>query len=259
MIKTIIVEDEKLARDLIKDYLQNHEDFEIVGEYEDGFSGLKAINEMKPDLIFLDIQMPKLTGFEMLEVLEHHPAIIEMLEVLEHHPAIIFTTAYDQYALKAFEHNTLDYLLKPYSKDRFDEAIEKARERVQSGDTQSINRLVEHREQLEDEIHRVVVKSRSKIHVIPVDEIIYLEAQDDYVMIYTLQSKHLKQKTMKFFEAHLPVEDFVRIHRSYIVKLSEISQMQLYEKESYIVILKNGVKLPVSKSGLPRLKQKLDF
>ncbi len=246
MIKTLIVEDEKLARDLIKNYLQKHQDFEIIGEYEDGFSGLKAINELKPDLIFLDIQMPKLTGFEMLEVLEHHPAII-------------FTTAYDQYALKAFEHNTLDYLLKPYSKDRFDEAVEKARERVQSGDTESISRLVEHREQQEDEIHRVVVKSRSKIHVIPVDEIIYLEAQDDYVMIYTLHAKHLKQKTMKFFEAHLPAEDFVRIHRSYIVKMSEISQMQLYEKESYIVILKNGVKLPVSKSGLPRLKKKLDF
>jgi len=246
MIKTIIVEDEKLARDLIKDYLQNQEDFEIVGEYEDGFSGLKAINEMKPDLIFLDIQMPKLTGFEMLEVLEHHPAII-------------FTTAYDQYALKAFEHNALDYLLKPYSKDRFDEAVGKARERVQSGDTESISRLVEHRDEQEEEIHRVVVKSRSRINVIPVDDIIYLEAQDDYVMIYTLQSKHLKQKTMKFFEAHLPAEDFVRIHRSYIVKLSEIAQMQLYEKESYIVILNNGVKLPVSKSGLPKLKKKLDF
>lgn len=246
MIKTIIVEDEKLARDLIKDYLQNHEDFELIGEYEDGFSGLKAINEMKPDLIFLDIQMPKLTGFEMLEVLEHHPAII-------------FTTAYDQFALKAFEHNALDYLLKPYSKDRFGEAVDKARERVQSGDTESISRLVEHRDEQEDEIHRVVVKSRSRISVIPVDDIIYLEAQDDYVMIYTLQSKHLKQKTMKFFEAHLPVEDFVRIHRSYIVKLSEIAQMQLYEKESYIVILKNGVKLPVSKSGLPKLKKKLDF
>jgi two-component system LytT family response regulator len=246
MIKTIIVEDEKLARDLIKDYLQNHEDFELIGEYEDGFSGLKAINEMKPDLIFLDIQMPKLTGFEMIEVLEHHPAII-------------FTTAYDQFALKAFEHNALDYLLKPYSKDRFDEAIGKARERVQSGDKESIARLVEHRDEQEDEIHRVVVKSRSRINVIPVDDIIYLEAQDDYVMIYTLQSKHLKQKTMKFFEAHLPVEDFVRIHRSYIVKLSEIAQMQLYEKESYIVILKNGVKLPVSKSGLPKLKKKLDF
>jgi len=246
MIKTIIVEDEKLARDLIKDYLQNHEDFELIGEYEDGFSGLKAINEMKPDLIFLDIQMPKLTGFEMIEVLEHHPAII-------------FTTAYDQFALKAFEHNALDYLLKPYSKDRFDEAIGKARERVQSGDKDSIARLVEHRDEQEDEIHRVVVKSRSRINVIPVDDIIYLEAQDDYVMIYTLQSKHLKQKTMKFFEAHLPLEDFVRIHRSYIVKLSEIAQMQLYEKESYIVILKNGVKLPVSKSGLPKLKKKLDF
>jgi len=231
MIKTIIVEDEKLARDLIKDYLRNHEDFELIGEYEDGFSGLKAINEMKPDLIFLDIQMPKLTGFEMIEVLEHHPAII-------------FTTAYDQFALKAFEHNALDYLLKPYSKDRFDEAIGKARERVQSGDKDSIARLVEHRDEQEDEIHRVVVKSRSRINVIPVDDIIYLEAQDDYVMIYTLQSKHLKQKTMKFFEAHLPLEDFVRIHRSYIVKLSEIAQMQLYE---------------VSKSGLPKLKKKLDF
>jgi two-component system, LytTR family, response regulator len=182
-----------------------------------------------------------------------------MLEVLEHHPAIIFTTAYDQYALKAFEHNALDYLLKPYSKDRFDEAVGKAWERVQSGDTESISRLMEHRDEQEDEIHRVVVKSRSRINVIPIDEIIYLEAQDDYVMIYTLQSKHLKQKTMKFFEAHLPAGDFVRIHRSYIVRLSEIAQMQLYEKESYIVILKNGVKLPVSKSGLPKLKKKLDF
>jgi len=247
MIKTIIVEDEKLARDLLKDYLGKHEDFELIGEYEDGFSGLKAINELKPDLIFLDIQMPKLTGFEMLEVLEHHPAII-------------FTTAYDQYALKAFEHNALDYLLKPYSSERFDEALMKARGRVQSGeDEQSINKLVEQRDAQEEAIHRVVVKSRSKINVIPVETITYLEAQDDYVMIYTSDSKHLKQKTMKYFEAHLPEEDFVRIHRSYIARISEIAQMQLYEKESYIVILKNGVKLPVSKTGLPKLKSKLDF
>ena len=247
MIKTIIVEDEKLARDLVRDYLSKHNDFEIIGEYEDGFSGLKAINEMKPDLVFLDIQMPKLTGFEMLEVLEHHPAII-------------FTTAYDQYALKAFEHNTLDYLLKPYSPERFDEALAKARDRISSGgDEKNINRLVEHQEQAEDAIHRVVVKSRSKIHVIPVENILYIEAQDDYVMIYTPDSRHLKQKTMKFFESHLPREDFVRIHRSYIVRISEIAQMQLYEKESYIVILKNGVKLPVSKTGLPKLKSKLDY
>lgn len=247
MIKTVIVEDEKLARDLVRDYLSKHDDFEIIGEYEDGFSGLKAINELKPDLVFLDIQMPKLTGFEMLEVLEHHPAIV-------------FTTAYDQYAIKAFEHNALDYLLKPYSTERFEEALEKARERIGAGeDQQSISNLIEQKDQQEDSIHRVVVKSRSKIHVIPVETIHYIEAQDDYVMIYTPDSKHLKQKTMKYFESHLPGEDFVRIHRSYIVRISEISQMQLYEKESYIVILKNGVKLPVSKTGLPKLKSKLDY
>ena len=246
MIRTIIVEDEKLARDLLKDYLSKHSDFEIIGEFEDGFGGLKAINEMKPDLVFLDIQMPKLTGFEMLEVLDHHPAII-------------FTTAYDQYALKAFEHNALDYLLKPYSKDRFKEAVDKARDRIHQGDSVSIGKLVEQHEARDEEIHRVVVKSRSKINVIPVSEIVYLEAQDDYVMIYTRESKHLKQKTMKYFEAHLPSDEFVRIHRSYIARISEISQMQLYEKESYIVILKNGVKLPVSKTGLPKLKQQLDF
>jgi len=183
-----------------------------------------------------------------------------MLEVLEHHPAIIFTTAYDQYALKAFEHNALDYLLKPYSPERFEEALAKARDRISAGgDEKNISRLMEHQEQIEDAIHRVVVKSRSKIHVIPVENILYMEAQDDYVMIYTPESKHLKQKTMKFFESHLPREDFVRIHRSYIVKISEIAQMQLYEKESYIVILKNGVKLPVSKTGLPKLKSKLDY
>ncbi len=247
MIKTIIVEDEKLARDLVRDYLSKHKDFEVIGEYEDGFSGLKAINELKPDLVFLDIQMPRLTGFEMLEVLEHHPSVI-------------FTTAYDQYALKAFEHNALDYLLKPYSEERFDEALSKARERIKSGDdSKSIRKLVEHREQQDESIHRVVVKSRSKIYVIPVEKIIYIEAQDDYVMIYTPDSKHLKQKTMKYFESHLPEEDFVRIHRSYIVRISEISQMQLYEKESYIVILKNGDKLPVSKTGLSKLKSKLDL
>lgn len=247
MIKTIIVEDERLARDLVRDFLSKHEDFQIIGEYEDGFSGLKAINSLKPDLVFLDIQMPKLTGFEMLEVLEHNPAII-------------FTTAYDQYALKAFEHNALDYLLKPYSAERFDEALLKARERLNRGEEQqAINNLVETHDSQKDIIHRVVVKSRSKIHVIPVEKISYIEAQDDYVMIYTPESKHLKQKTMKYFDAHLPDEDFIRIHRSYIVKLAEITQLQLYEKDSYIVILKNGTKLPVSKTGLPRLKAKLDF
>ncbi len=195
--------------------------------------------------------MPKLTGFELLEVLEHQPEVI-------------FTTAYDQFAIRAFERNAVDYLLKPFSKARFKEAITKlssrlkTKEGIEKGES-GIEKIRQHFAESEEKLHRVVIKKSGKIHVISTDDINFLEAQDDYVMIYTLQSKHLKQKTMKFFEAHLPVEDFVRIHRSYIVKLSEIAQMQLYEKESYIVILKNGVKLPVSKSGLPKLKKKLDF
>jgi two-component system LytT family response regulator len=246
MITAIIVEDEKLARDLLRDYLKDHEDIKIIGEFEDGFSGLKAINELKPDLLFLDIQMPKLTGFEMLEVLDHVPAII-------------FTTAFDNYAIKAFEHNAIDYLLKPYSRLRFLEAIKKARERIGSGDMQITEKLLEHIDKKEEIIHRLVVRSGSKINVIPVDEIRYIQAEDDYVMIFTKDSKYLKQKTMKYFESHLSEQDFIRIHRSCIVRISEIVQMQLYEKDTYIVILKDGTKLPVSKGGYPHLKKMLDF
>ena len=246
MINAVIVEDEKLARDLIRDYLGEHPDISLLGEFEDGFSGLKAINEMKPDLVFLDIQMPKLSGFELLEVLDHIPVII-------------FTTAFDQYAIKAFEYNAVDYLLKPYSKERFAEAVNKSREKINSGDHEGAGKIVAHIDKKEEVIHRVVVKSRSKIHVIPVDDIRYIEAQDDYVMIYTREHKYLKQKTMKYFEAHLPADDFVRIHRSYIARLSEIAQMELYEKDSYVVILKDTTRLPVSKTGLPKLKGMLDF
>ena len=246
MINAIIVEDEKLARDLIKDYLGEHKDIHLLGEFEDGFSGLKAINEMKPDLVFLDIQMPKLSGFEMLEVLDHHPVII-------------FTTAFDQYAIKAFEYNAVDYLLKPFSRERFSDAVNKSREKIVSGDREGAKKIVEHLDTKEEALQRVVVKSRSKIHVIPVDDIRYVEAQDDYVMIYTHDHKYLKQKTMKYFEDHLPPADFVRIHRSYIARLSEITQMQLYEKDSYVVILKDSTRLPVSKTGLPKLKEMLDF
>jgi two-component system, LytTR family, response regulator len=246
MISALIVEDEKLARDLIKDYLSDHADIKLLGEFGDGFSGLKAINEMKPDLVFLDIQMPKLSGFELLEVLDHIPVII-------------FTTAFDQYALKAFEYNAVDYLLKPYSKERFAEAINKSRTKISSGDREGASKIIDHLEKKEEVINRVVVKSRSRIHVIPVNDIRYIEAQDDYVMIYTNERKYLKQKTMKFYESHLPPDDFIRIHRSYIARLSEISQMELYEKDSYVVILKDSTRLPVSKTGLPKLKQMLDF
>jgi len=245
-LRTIIVEDEELARNLLKSFLNGIEDIELIAECENGFEGVKAINELKPDLVFLDIQMPKITGFEMLELLEHKPQII-------------FATAYDQYALKAFEYNAADYLLKPYSKDRLKEAVEKVAERIQSeGKTSDVAEKVSNYPR-EDFLDRVVVKDRHKIHIAPVDKVRYIESMDDYVMIYTTEGRWMKQKTMKYFESALNPHDFVRIHRSYIVKVDEINEIQQYEKESYIVILHDKTKLKVSKTGYKKLKSILNF
>lgn len=245
-LRTIIVEDEELARNLMKTFLSGIESVEIIAECENGFEGVKMINELKPDLVFLDIQMPKITGFEMLELLEHKPQII-------------FATAYDQYALKAFEYNAADYLLKPYSKDRLLEAVAKVEERIQAEGRESdvAERVSEFPR--ESYLDRVVVKDRNKIHIAPVDAIRYIESMDDYVMIYTTEGRWMKQKTMKYFETSLNPNNFVRIHRSYIVKVDEISEIQQYEKESYVVILHDKTKLKVSKTGYKNLKEILNF
>ncbi len=246
-IKTIIIDDESLARDLVKSYLADNDQIEIVGEYSDGFQGLKAINEIYPDLIFLDIQMPKLTGFELLELLDKPYNIV-------------FTTAYNEYAIKAFEHNAVDYLLKPFSKERFEDAISKTVSRLKNqSENLDIEKLKNHEDKNREELSRIVVKSRNKIDIIPVDEIRYFEAQDDYVMIYTQDGHHLKQKTMKYFETHLNPKEFCRIHRSYLIRLEEISKLEPYEKDSWMLILKAGEKLKVSKSGYKLLKQQLGF
>lgn len=247
-IKTIIIDDESLARDLIKSYLADNNQIEILGEYSNGFQGLKAINELHPDLIFLDIQMPKLTGFELLELLDKPYNIV-------------FTTAYNEYAIKAFEHNAVDYLLKPFSKERFEDAIAKAIHRTQSQveESDTIEKLKNHDDKNKDKLNRVVVKSRNKIDIIPVDEIRYFEAQDDYVMIYTHDGHYLKQKTMKYFETHLNPKEFCRIHRSYLIRIEEISKLEPYEKDSWMLVLKSGEKLKVSKNGYKLLKQQLGF
>ncbi|MEN8158053.1 MAG: LytTR family transcriptional regulator DNA-binding domain-containing protein [Bacteroidota bacterium] len=250
-IRTIIVEDEKPARELLKAYLNDLSAVELVGEYDNGFDGLKAINEIKPDAIFLDVQMPKLTGFEMLEVLEHHPEVI-------------FTTAYDQYAIRAFEQNAVDYLLKPFSHERFGEAMEKLRTRLESrsdsnSDKSGIEKIKIHMAGSDEKLHRVVIKKTGKIHVISTDDINFLEAQDDYVMIYTDDGKYLKQQTLKYFENHLDQEQFVRVHRSYIANITCIERIEPYEKTNYILILKDGNKVPVSRSGMQVLKSNLDF
>ncbi|MFV0594058.1 MAG: LytR/AlgR family response regulator transcription factor [Draconibacterium sp.] len=245
-LRTIIVEDEELARNLMKTFLSDIESVEIIAECENGFEGVKMINELKPDLVFLDIQMPKITGFEMLELLEHKPQII-------------FATAYDQFALKAFEYNAADYLLKPYSKDRLAEAVAKVEERIQTEGRESDVAEKVSEFPRESFLDRVVVKDRNKIHIAPVDAIRYIESMDDYVMIYTTEGRWMKQKTMKYFESALNPKDFIRIHRSYIVKVDEISEIQQYEKESYVVILHDKTKLKVSKTGYKNLKEILNF
>ena len=247
----IIVEDERPARDLLKTYLQEYEELELLGEYDNGFDGLKAINELKPDAIFLDVQMPKLTGFELLEVLKHQPEVI-------------FTTAYDQFAIRAFEQNAVDYLLKPFSKNRFREAIVKLDQRLKSKsdgplEKSGIEKIRQHFAESDEKLHRVVIKKTGKIHVISTDDINFLEAQDDYVMVYTDEGKFLKQQTMKYFEQHLDNQQFVRVHRSYIANIACIERIEPYEKSNFILILKDGNKVPVSRGGMQVLKESLDF
>jgi two-component system LytT family response regulator len=248
-LQTLIIEDEELARNLLRSYLKDHPDIEVIGECENGFDGVKAINEKKPDLVFLDIQMPKITGFEMIELLDYKPQII-------------FTTAYDQYALKAFELNAVDYLLKPFSKERMLAAIEKVIHHIQHEENtaEKLDELSNFRPG-DEFIDRVVVKDRHKIHIITVDKIRYIESLDDYVMIYTQDGRHMKQKTMKYFETYLDPKNFIRIHRSYIVQVDNIAEIQQYEKESYVVILKDKdkTKLKVSKTGYKKIKEVLHF
>lgn len=247
-MKVLIIDDEELARNLIQSYLGAYPDVEVVGTCSNGFEGLKAIQEWKPDLVFLDVQMPKITGFEMLELLESPPLIV-------------FSTAFNQFAIQAFEQNAVDYLLKPYSRERFDAAFQKAWQRFsqQNPSKATLPQLMAHVHRQGATLERVVVKNGSKIKVIPVEKIHYLESQDDYVMIHTDGEKHLKQWTLKYFEEHLDAGQFIRIHRSYLVRIGQIAQLELYEKGTYLLILKEGSKLPVSQRGHARLKQVLNF
>lgn len=246
-MKAVIIDDENLARELIKAYLKKFDQIEIVEECSDGFQGLKAIQQHNPDLIFLDIQMPKITGFEMLELIDNPPVVI-------------FSTAFDQYAIKAFELNATDYLLKPYSEERFAEAVKKAIAKVgqKESNQKEINGLKEARSEQEN-LDRIVVKTGNKIHILALNQVHHFEAQDDYVAIHSDQGKYLKLIRMKALENGLPEDDFVRIHRSHIVNVKQIEKLELYEKDSYILYLKNGQQLPVSRSGHSRLKEVLRY
>src|SRR6188768_608940 len=241
MIKVVLIDDEPLARSITREYLQAHTHIEVVQECNDGFEGIKAIAQYKPDLIFLDIQMPKINGFEMLELLEQPPAVI-------------FTTAFDEYAMKAFEAHAIDYLLKPYSKERFDKALQKwSQQRGQPDEKNNPQVLLNEEVRQPEERNRVVVKEGGNIRIIPVHEIQYIEAYDDYVKIFTQKEMFLKKKTMNFYEQSLDASQFVRVHRSYMINLQQLTKIEPLEKETYLALLKSGVKVPLSKSGYSKL------
>ncbi|MGF7028385.1 MULTISPECIES: LytR/AlgR family response regulator transcription factor [Sphingobacterium] len=242
MIKVVIIDDEPLARSIIAGYLKNEADISIMAECGDGFEAVKAIHAHEPDLIFLDVQMPKLTGFEMLELVDDPPAVI-------------FTTAFDEYALKAFEKNALDYLLKPVSPTRFKKALEKFRASYSAPEKKVQPNYEVLTAQDETKIDRIVVKTGTQIKIIPIDTVKYLESYDDYVKIHTKDGMYLKNKTMAFFEKSLDPNQFVRIHRSFIIKVDQLAKLEPYEKDSYIAALTSGEKLNISKSGYARLKQ----
>ncbi|MEO6328037.1 MAG: response regulator [Ginsengibacter sp.] len=236
----IIIDDEPLARSIVKEYLESYTQINVVAECNNGFEGMKAIQQFEPDLVFLDIQMPKINGFEMLELFDEPPLVI-------------FTTAFDEFAIKAFESNAVDYLLKPFSKDRFDKAIQKFLQHQPTA--KQIQPVIEAAAQAQEQQNRIVVKDGNKIKIIPVNHIYYLEAADDYVKIITEEGSFLKKRTMSFFENSLTKWHFVRIHRSYIVNTQLITRIDAYEKDSHLVLLNTGARLPVSKTGYAKLKQ----
>ncbi len=245
-LRVIIVEDEQPARELVKAYMKDFDQLELIEECEDGFKGVKAINNNKPDLVFLDIQMPKLSGFEMLELID------EM-------PEVIFTTAFDQYAIKAFEHSATDYLMKPFSRARFKVAIDKVFSRLENNiiKTENINNLSNVIKQKSGHLERLFIKTGNKIDKVDVSEIIQIIAQDDYIEIITPKGKYLKKETMSYMETALPKDVFARVHRSHIININHINKIEKYGKESYAVILKDGSSATVSKSRIKSLKESL--
>jgi two-component system LytT family response regulator len=243
-LRVIIVDDEDLARAVLREHLAAHPHVEIVGECSNGFQAVKAVSELKPDLLFLDIQMPKLNGFEVLELLPDPPAVI-------------FVTAFDQYAVKAFDVHAIDYLMKPFSAERLKEALDQALERAGQQSKDAVAALLAETRQREAPIERVLVRDGARVHVVPVDKLDFVEAQDDYVCLHAEGKRYLKEQTMAELESLLDPKRFVRIHRSYILNIERIARVELYAKDSRIAILQNGTKMPVSRSGYARLSELL--
>jgi two-component system LytT family response regulator len=244
MKKALIIDDESLARDIIREYLKSFPQVEIAGECVNGFDGVKAIQSLEPDLVFLDVQMPKLNGFEMLELLDDLPPVI-------------FTTAFDEFAIKAFDLNAVDYLLKPFSRERFDTAMRKWLD----GKSEPEEKLRQAANDLGAAagvpLNRIVVKNEFGISIIPAGDIHYLEAFDDYVKIFTAKGFHLKKQTLSHYEKTLDPEYFFRTHRSYMLNLGLLTSLEPYGKNSYFAVLRDGKKIPVSRNAYTQLRLRL--
>jgi two-component system, LytTR family, response regulator len=239
MLRAVIVDDEELARSFLRELLRAHPEVEIAAECANGFDAVKAIGETSPDLLFLDVQMPKLDGFEVLELIEPGPAVV-------------FVTAYDQYAMRAFDAHAVDYLLKPFDIERFERALERAKSRLGEGRLPTEAAAARN---AAERPQRIVVKDGTRVHVIPLDKLDYVEAQDDYVALHSGGKAYLKQQPIASLEALLDPARFVRIHRSAIVNLERVDRIEPYGKESRIAILHGGARLPVSRSGYARLME----
>ncbi len=238
----VIVDDEPLARQIVREYLSGHSDIYIVAECANGFETVKAVTESMPDILFLDIQMPKLNGFEVLELIEHNLAVV-------------FTTAYDEFAVRAFEVHAADYLLKPFSKQRFDEALQQAKNKLGTTAEKTFDAIVEDSRSLHKPLERILIRDGTKVHIIPAEQIDYIEAQDDYVAVRSAGKSHLKQTTLSKLGNELAGEKFIRIHRSYILNIERLAKIELYAKDSRVAILTDGTRLQVSRTGYAKLKQ----
>jgi len=243
-IRAIIVDDEELARAVLRELVAAHPDIEIVAECSNGFEAVKAVNELHPDLVFLDIQMPKLDGFEVLDLIGSDRVVI-------------FVTAYDQYALRAFEVAAVDYLLKPFGAERFEAALTRARQRIGQHQTVPADLSTAARAPGQH-ADRIVLRDGSDVHIIPISKLDYAEAQDDYVALASEGKKRLKQQTISSLEQSLDPARFLRIHRSYILNIDRLKKLEPYGKDTHVAILTDGTRLPVSRSGYSRLRSILD-
>jgi two-component system LytT family response regulator len=248
-LRAVIVDDEMPARALMREYLTAHPDVEVVAECANGFEAVKTIAETHPDVVFLDVQMPKLDGFEVLELIEPGPAVV-------------FCTAYDEYALRAFEVHAVDYLLKPFGRERLAEALTRLRDRLREAATATVTAppprpaaIAAAARPPGQWLERVLVKDGARVQVIPIDKLDYAESQDDYVAVHSEGKSWLKTQTLTELAAQLDPDRFVRVHRGFVINLERIARLERYGKDSRIAILHDGKELPVSRAGYQRLKE----